>query len=261
MQRFGIMNLSEPPSRLLMGFGDLDETRQEWLQPVDRWMAHYYQHPNVVHIGSAVLPVLPDTVIIFPPGVRCGHSRYGNGTEHYRASFFLTGTSGSPLAVPLVNPSMGDLLASLQVALLRIIESPVAGSAWLWNFLWSQSLEKGVLRENEELYAAEEWILKHIAQNFSVPELAEVAGVSPRRLLRMFRSEHHMTVQEYVRNKRVQEATRLLSTTDRPIKEIARRIGMQDLQAFNKMIRAETGSSPTIFRSLRGAETATKLPL
>ena len=243
-----------------MGLSDLEENRQEWLQPVDRWLANYYQHSNVVHVGPSTLPVFPGTVVLFPPGVRCGHTRYGNNTEHYRVSFYLTGTAGPSFAVPLFNPNMETLYPSLHQAFLKIIDSPAAGAAWVWNFLWSQSLEKGVLREHAELYAAEDWILKHLSLNFTVPDLAEAVNVSARRLLRMFRSEHRMTIQEYIRNKRVQEATRLLSTSDRPIKEIANRIGMTDLQAFNKLIRAETGSSPTVFRQMERMEPRHLLP-
>jgi AraC-like DNA-binding protein len=58
-----------------------------------------------------------------------------------------------------------------------------------------------------------------------------------------------MTVQEFIRAKRVQEACRLLSTTDRTIKSIAAAVGVPDLAQFNKLIRAETGTSPRKFRS------------
>ncbi len=56
------------------------------------------------------------------------------------------------------------------------------------------------------------------------------------------------TVPDFSRAKRVQEACRLLSTTSRTIKSIAGAVGVPDLAQFNKLIRAETGTSPRKFR-------------
>lgn len=44
-------------------------------------------------------------------------------------------------------------------------------------------------------------------------------------------------------------AGRLLSATSRTIKSIAGAVGVPDLAQFNKLIRAETGTSPRKFRS------------
>ncbi len=62
-----------------------------------------------------------------------------------------------------------------------------------------------------------------------------------------------MTIQEYVLQRRVQEASRLLLNTDLPIKLVAARVGMSDLQYFNKTRRTLCGLSPSRLREGKNA--------
>lgn len=58
-----------------------------------------------------------------------------------------------------------------------------------------------------------------------------------------------VTVVGYVRQRRVAQAMHLLKTSDLTIPDIARQVGAHDLQAFNKLLRRESGMSP---RGVRG---------
>jgi AraC family transcriptional regulator len=250
MQRFRLVGLSQLPTFILIGDGNLTVEREEWVQPLDLWTAIYYHHGNAVGISGAIFAVQPDTIVLFAPGVRATHSRINEDTFHHFLSFRMPESEDDRVAVPIANENQAGLLPSFIRAAHRIADDSRPGKAWIWNFLWSVARNPGLARSNDRLQEAEELIYRNISRNFTVPELAEAVGATHRTLLRAFREEHGVSIQQFVKSKRIQEATRLLTTTDRQIKDIALRVGIPDLQAFNKAIREGTGSSPTAFREL-----------
>jgi AraC family transcriptional regulator len=250
MQLYRFAYLGKPPSYLMTTRGDLAQDRLEWLQPPDAWSVIYYQHGNALSIDGRVFTVEPDTIVLFPPGCRCTSGRIGDGTGHIFASFNLPADYGKRWAMPLINPGMSPLLDPFTAAHERVATCLEHCASFVWHLMFCLATDPSAVRERPELYTAEDWILRNLHRRFSVPELADAVGVSQRTLLTAFRQEHHTSIQEFVRQKRVQEAARLLSSTQMPIKEIAVRVGIPDLQAFNKIIRLETGSSPRQFRAL-----------
>lgn len=242
--------LAEPPSLLLLGDGELRSERLEWAQPLDRWTVLYYQHCNAVTVNAQTYLVEPGAMVFYAPGVKATHARVDEGTNHFFMTCNLPGNDGSRSAIPTHCPHMERVLPDMMRAAYRISDDRRPGIAFAWNLFWSVAQSAAVFRQHEELYAAESWIFQHLSDRFSVRDVAAVVDLSPRHLLRAFREEHRMTVQEYVRQKRVQEATRLLATTRSPVKEVAIKVGIPDLQQFNKLIRQETGASPRQFRRL-----------
>lgn len=250
MEKFRLANLNAPPEVVFIGDGDFTIERQEWIQPPDKWTAFYYQHANVVSINADVIAIEPDTIVMFAPTVRATNAKIGEGTQHQYLTFDLPAVKGDRLAIPLVVPNMARIFVDWRRASERVAEDRLPTVAFAWNLMWSLARNPVVLRERKELYAAEEWIYRNLNQKFSVPQLAEAVGVSPRKLLYAFHEEHRTSVQAFIRNKRVQEACRLLATTSIPIKEVAMRVGIPDLHAFNKIVRMDTGRSPRVFRQL-----------
>jgi AraC-like DNA-binding protein len=143
---------------------------------------------------------------------------------------------------------MEAVLPQLRKASNRVVDSTAPSIAFIWNLLWSVAQSPSLFRESEVLYIAEDFILRHLDQKFSISDVAEASGVSQRTLLSVFREQHGVTVQEFILRKRIQEASRLLLRTKLPIKEIAVRVGMADLQYFNKTVRALTGLAPSRLR-------------
>lgn len=248
--RFRFANLSLPPDWVTIGAGDLTSERVEWVQRLDRWSAIYYQHDNVVGLDGAEIPVTAGTILIFAPGVRGSHAKTREGTQHHFITYNLPGKVAHTAAIPLLNPGMERVFPDLVRAMERIGDDKRPALAFAWNLMWSIARNPGVVRSRKELYVAEEWIFSNLGEKITVPEIAQVAGVSPRHLLNSFQREHGTTVQEFVRRKRVQEAVRLLTTSRLPIKAVASRVGIPDLQLFSKTIRLYTGCSPRAFRKI-----------
>jgi AraC-like DNA-binding protein len=53
---------------------------------------------------------------------------------------------------------------------------------------------------------------------------------------------------QYVQHLRLEEAKRLLRSTDLPIAEIAEQVGFADALYFSRLIHRESGVSPSLFR-------------
>jgi AraC family transcriptional regulator len=85
-------------------------------------------------------------------------------------------------------------------------------------------------------------------EKITMASLAASAGVHPVHLSRSFQKYYRCTIGEYVRNLRVEFASRKLSTTRLEVAEIALQSGFSDQSAFTKTFRRLTGYTPGQFR-------------
>ncbi|CAM3803818.1 helix-turn-helix domain-containing protein [Cohnella lubricantis] len=79
-------------------------------------------------------------------------------------------------------------------------------------------------------------------------EAADLASLGERQFHRKFKERTGMTFIDYVQSVRIDEACRLLRTTERKIADIASAVGYQDIGYFNKLFRTKTGLSPREYR-------------
>lgn len=243
--------LAKCPDRIFAGDGGFHENRQHWLQPLNYWTVIYYHHSNVVTINARTFPVKPDSIALFGPGVRAGHAIIGDETTHMYLTFNLPADEGRRYAIPAYIEDARAIYPLMRRAIDRVSTDLTPAFAFAWQFMNHISLDPAYLRQSEALYTAEEFILKNLRAELRVPEIAEHVQVSPRQLLRMFRDEHRLTVQDFIRKRRAQEACRLLATTNRSIKLIAEQVGVPDLAQFNKLLKRETGAPPRVYRQMR----------
>jgi AraC family transcriptional regulator len=83
--------------------------------------------------------------------------------------------------------------------------------------------------------------------------LAELCGISPRHLARMFKNTKGMTLTDYITEARVNRAKTLLNHSDLQIKEIAYQCGFQCPSSFAHVFRKACGSTPRQYRQSAGA--------
>ncbi|MCB2048239.1 MAG: helix-turn-helix transcriptional regulator [Novosphingobium sp.] len=81
-----------------------------------------------------------------------------------------------------------------------------------------------------------------------VSELARLAGVGERHLLRLFRQRKGISLAEFIRDTRLEKARFLLGQTDMPLKQVAHRLGFASQSTFTTAFRHETGETPAAFR-------------
>jgi AraC-like DNA-binding protein/mannose-6-phosphate isomerase-like protein (cupin superfamily) len=84
--------------------------------------------------------------------------------------------------------------------------------------------------------------------NFSASELAASIDISPSQLRRLFERHLKMTPAQYQAGLRISQAKSMLHITNRPVGEIARRVGFDSLSHFCRVFRAREGVTPREYR-------------
>ena len=97
-----------------------------------------------------------------------------------------------------------------------------------------------------------DYIRQHYADAISLDIVAEVAGVSPAYLSKLFREMHDTGFNDYVTRVRLEESMRLLSDTRMSIRSVASSVGYQDEKYYTKLFKKQYGITPTEYRKLYG---------
>lgn len=87
-----------------------------------------------------------------------------------------------------------------------------------------------------------------LSANLTLHTLAQHQNVSPGYLATLFKRETGKTVSQYIREKRVKQASYLLATTHLQVQTIALHCGIVDVQYFSKIFKKETGKTPKEYR-------------
>lgn len=86
-------------------------------------------------------------------------------------------------------------------------------------------------------------------EDWPVPRLARVSGVSEAHFARSFKEAFGVPPHRYLLTRRLERATALLRDTDLPITEIAFQTGWNSLGTFGRTFRDVTGESPGELRA------------
>jgi len=119
----------------------------------------------------------------------------------------------------------------------------------LWAMLIKLAQFDGEDRQNETASHPSVQIARSIIDNaasggITVSELAGRVGTSPDYLSLLFKREEGMPLKKYLMRRKCEKAYYLLTHSSLSVKSVAKEVGIDDLQQFNKMIRRYFGSSP-----------------
>jgi AraC family transcriptional regulator len=114
----------------------------------------------------------------------------------------------------------------------------------------SRSLIKTPVRPPGWLTQARDLLHGRFNDSLNLVEIANVVGVHPTHLARSFKKHYRTTVGDYLRQLRLDWATRRLSETEDSIAEIASAAGFYDQSHFSHLFKQHTGLTPAEFRSL-----------
>ncbi len=87
-----------------------------------------------------------------------------------------------------------------------------------------------------------------LSADLSLSVLAGQQNISCAYLSSLFKKETGKTVSEYIREKRMSYAERLLSTTHLQVQTVALHCGVMDVQYFSKLFKKHTGKTPKEYR-------------
>ena len=99
---------------------------------------------------------------------------------------------------------------------------------------------------------AKAYIQRHYRENIDREKVAAVAFITPNYLSKRFNTEMGMNIREYVNQLRIEEAKRLLLTTEDTISEIASTVGFDNISYFSTVFKRLSGASPADWRAGEG---------
>ncbi len=128
-------------------------------------------------------------------------------------------------------------LAALDLICMRISRTPA-----------DRRPSKADPRIMQTVSAVTAWINEHYPEKITLNGLAERFFVSPYYLEKKFKESTGFSINQYVIDRRMGEAQRLLIFDQAGIKEIALAVGYENLQYFYATFRKYTGVTPLDFR-------------
>lgn len=112
-----------------------------------------------------------------------------------------------------------------------------------------EDTKKKIIRKSE-IYRIEEAV-KHIDSNLTelgtIDEIAKHVGINPIKLQQGFKILFHQTVNEYIQNRRLEEAMSLLSRGIDSVSEVVYAIGFSSRSHFAKIFKDKYNVSPSQF--------------
>ena len=147
-------------------------------------------------------------------------------------------TAGIDLTLGLVADDHGRSAAATVARQLVMYLRRSGGQSQFSNVLAAQAADSEPIRD---LLA---WIPDHLAEDLSVPRLAERAHLSERQFRRVFKREVGVNPVDHVETVRLDAACNLLETTQNPIEEIARVCGFGTPETMNRVFRRRLDITP-----------------
>jgi len=93
-----------------------------------------------------------------------------------------------------------------------------------------------------------EYISKHLADEISLIDLANIAQLSPFHFARTFKRSFGQPPHRYLMHRRIELAKRLLESPAISVAEIAQAVGFVDPASFAAAFRRSVGTTPTAYR-------------
>jgi transcriptional regulator GlxA family with amidase domain len=147
--------------------------------------------------------------------------------------------SGVDLALALVERDAGSRVAA-SVAREMVVTARRPGAQ-------EQLSPFFALRDHTfaEVHLAQDWLVEHAGEPFTLASLAQIAGVSERTLTRQFRAATGDSVKSYATALRLEHARALLQDRNLTIQSVAERCGFADARQLRRLWRSHFANSPS----------------
>jgi len=93
-----------------------------------------------------------------------------------------------------------------------------------------------------------DYIRDNLSADLNIAEIAQQVNMSPSHFTRQFKLATTLAPHQYIMQKRIEAAKKLLSETEIPIAQIALEIGFQSQSRFTTLFRQLTGTTPRAYR-------------
>lgn len=194
-------------------------------------------------------------LVVYPPGLP--HAEYSDPYDPEETIFLSVEVNGdAPQGAHLLLPDTNGEIGWLCKRMFDEFQKNGATSlAHAYNqaflCLVERTSECGVPIRHDTVDLAVQYLHSNYSRDISLDELASIACVSKTHLAHCFREKLDISPLRYLQHIRIEEAKRLLATTQIPINEIASMVGFSDPLYFSRVLKTVTGHAPTAFRQTR----------
>jgi AraC-like DNA-binding protein len=112
------------------------------------------------------------------------------------------------------------------------------------NFLKLENKETDIAREFNFL------VEQYFKTKYTIKDYADLLNKSPKTVSNIFKKLTGKTALQIIHERKLLEVKRLLRYTEKPIKEIAYKVGFEDIQTFSRFFKKIEKISPSEFRKL-----------
>ncbi|MCW8926245.1 MAG: helix-turn-helix domain-containing protein [Xanthomonadales bacterium] len=112
------------------------------------------------------------------------------------------------------------------------------------------SLVRPVPHGDSIVRKCEGWLQEHFHDIDAIVQVTSLADIPERTLKRRFKAATGNSLIQYLQNLRVEEAKRLLESSDKPVDEISEQVGYNDTSFFRRVFKRLTGLTPSHYRRL-----------
>ncbi|MGN1368739.1 MAG: response regulator [Aristaeellaceae bacterium] len=95
-----------------------------------------------------------------------------------------------------------------------------------------------------------DYVEEHYCEEISLESVADAFHLSPSYVSSLFKQQANKGFRKYIIDRRIEQAQKLLLTTDMKVYEIASRVGYLDSTSFVKLFEREVGLSPSRYRRM-----------
>jgi transcriptional regulator GlxA family with amidase domain len=151
-------------------------------------------------------------------------------------------TAGIDLSLALVTEDHGPQVALAVAKRLVVFSQRQGGQSQFSPYLTAPADETSPAAQ------VQAYVMAHIGENFTVKQLAEVAGMSARNFARVFVQETGVTPHEFVERARMDAARKLLESSNTPLKTIAYDCGFGSADRMRIVFVKRIGATPNQYR-------------
>lgn len=151
-------------------------------------------------------------------------------------------TAGIDLALELVAEDHGPSVALSCAKRLLVVTQRQGGQSQFSPLLHRHTEAGSPLRK------VQDYVMAHLAEQFPVERLAEIAGTSPRNIAWLFVKDLSLTPHDFVESIRLDRARNLLEATDLALKAVAFDCGFASPEQMRAVFQRRLGLSPARYR-------------